>query len=379
MAGRGRPRKTVEIVQNDNSPILNPVAPDGTVFKEKDDEGGLIQNAPEHRPFNASQRERMESNYEADVLGIQKEPEPVKPIEQKKEAQPTGTEEVKVEEPLRPTIPVKPQEEPVRPAEARPVEPPVTPSVPQPQSEAESEKERAALRRMHEATQETAELRRQLKQALDMMAQIKSPSIEQARQPQPQPQLTPEQKLEMLQADPVGYMEKMEQEAITKAEQRVFGKLEERAKVSNQQQGINNFVSELDKRFRVANPDLNDPLFEPYIEKASQKLALTQEGSVLLVSRPDDFLKAVANNVRPIVESLKSRFTPGTQEKVTPAPGQPTQTQETRERIPASPVVRPSSAQAVHGGPTEEKEETPQDTVNNRRLQQKRIFGQVTA
>ena len=372
---KGVPRKPREIVEQDNSTITKPVAPDGMTFKEKDDEGGMIQNAPQSQPFNLRQRQNMEARFEKEVLGIEPEPPKPKVEEPVIETKPTETEPAKVEEePLRPTVPVKPVEEPVKPVVAKPQEetPPASP--PPATAVTESEEYKASVKRMHEATQEAAELRRLNKQLSDMITQFKSPPVPQAPQPQPEPQLTSEQKLEMLQADPVGYMEKIEQEAIRKAEERIFGKLEERTKVTAQQQQMNNFVTALDKRFREKHPDLNDPLYEPYIERASQQLALTQDGAVLLISKPDEFLDSVANSVRPTIESLKARFNPAPQATT---PGQPNPN-ETRERIPASPVVKPSSSQAVPAGPKEEKEETPQDYVNGRRQFQKKVFGQVS-
>jgi hypothetical protein len=174
-------------------------------------------------------------------------------------------------------------------------------------------------------------------------------------------------------------MDRIEREAIEKAKREVFGKLEEQSKVNVQRQQLNNFVAALDQRFREKHADLGDPVFAPYIEKASQQLALTQEGAVLLVTRPDDFLDSVAARVRPIVETLRTKFTPG-EVKPSPAPVQEQQvSQDKRERIPASPIVKPSSSLATPAGPKEETGLTPQDYINSRRQSQKKVFGQVAA
>jgi hypothetical protein len=233
---------------------------------------------------------------------------------------------------------------------------------------------------MNEAQRAEAELRRQNKQLLDTIAQFQRPTAPQPPAKETQPQLTPEQKLEMLQNDPVGYLDKLQQEAEERAEKRVFGKLSEQHKVNTQQQQVNNFVAALDKQFRVTYADLSDPLYEPYIKEASQQVALTQDGAVLLVTNPPEFLRVVADAVRPKIESLKTRFNPTA--PVTPTQAASAQTNDpniTRERISASPVVKPSSASVIPAGPTEEKGETPQEYSSSRRLNQKRIFGQVTA
>jgi hypothetical protein len=375
---KGVPRKTREIVEQDNRPIENPVAPESQQFTEKADDGGLIQNAPHHQAFNARQRENMEAKYEQEVLGVKKEEEPpiqTSPVEQAKE-------EVKEEEqaPLRPTVVVKEQqEEPVTPVVAKPQETPPVSTTPSTQV-TESEEYKSAVKRMHEATREAAETRKQLKQALDMMAQLKSSPGEQRppeRQPEPQ-QLTPEQKLEMLQSDPVGYMDRLEREAIEKAERAVFNKLEKVSKEGVQKQQIERFVSALDNRFREKYTDLGDPLFAPYIEKASQSFALTQEGAVTLVTDPEKFIDTVAERVRPVVENLRTRFTPGEVKPPLAPIQEQSVSQDKRERIPASPIVKPSSSLVKPAGPTEEAGQTPQEYADSRRLQQKRVFGHVT-
>jgi hypothetical protein len=381
---KGVPRKVREIVEQDNSPIVEPVASESKQFTEKTDDGGLIQNAQHHQAFNARQRENLEAKFEQEYLGVVPEEKFKDSGSQETSRETPLSAEGQIEDqPLRPTVVVKEQhEEPVRSAESKPSETvePVSPSS-KPQV-TESEEYKAAVKRMHEATREAAETRKQLKQALDMMAQIKGSTVspgspEQELQPQ---SLTAEKKLEMLQSDPIGYMDRMERDAIEKAEKAVFGKLEERSKESVQKQQLNNFVSALDQRFREKHKDLSDPLFAPYIEKASQNFALTQEGAVTLVTRPEEFIDYVASQVRPIVETLKSKFTPaddGAPKNIN-APEQQF-SQDKRERIPASPIVKPSSSLAVPAGPKEDAGQTPQDYASSRRLQQKRIFGQVTA
>jgi F0F1-type ATP synthase membrane subunit b/b' len=347
---------------------------------------GLVENAPEERPFfdrsdteNAYQQ-FLEEEAKSPVVESAEEDEGEKQVKEKElggvkpdiEAQPP-TESIKEE-----AVKIKAQVE----------EPPkIETKVPRFKdvSEAEVEMEKVEERRknhekkMHEATQEAAELKRQLKFIVDSLQ--KQPKATPPQEEMKAPSVLDLPREELAQAifeRPDEVIAELEKRVEERSVRRSVSTIENRVKEGTKQQTAKIFqdrLGEMDTYFAENYKELK-PL-EDIVGMVSAQMLTTPEGFQLLIKDSKKFVDKSVEKVRaalgkPALTKSEGDSANGGQPKKEEPPA--VVQGEKREKLIASPVVKPSL-----GGPPNQEEEEPEITPAQYIKERQKIFDQITS
>jgi cell pole-organizing protein PopZ len=342
-------------------------------------EESLVENTPEEKPF--FDRAGVEDGYQNYLDSLKEQDgEPVQQEAQKE----TPQDEVKQEVSAQPPV----QEEEVRQETSPPVQESkeVKPSsrfkdLTEAEAEVAKIEERRANheKKMHEATQEAAELKRQLKFIVETLQSSKTvpestPKVEEV--PKTILDLPREELAQAILERPDEVISALEERAEQRAVQKAIKTIEERVQEGTKVQTAKILKEKVDQtaiHFKEKYPELL-PL-QKVVGIYGDELMGTQEGYRLLMQDPVKFIDKAVENTRIALNSGKPILESGNggepKAEATEKPVPPVVVQgEKREKLIASPVVKPGV-----GGPSapvEEQEITPAQYIEERQ----KIFDQ---
>lgn len=386
MAGRGRPKnivaKTTELdVREGNLPNPNQLAenrPEERPFNDRTDiEAAYAQYREQSDKdvseiiFSQSQGDVEENPDEAEEKPTVQDSEPVKEkTAEEPQTEPTGETGVTAKEPL---VPESTGPQTARFKDVREAEEEVTKL---------DERYKNAEKKMHEATQEAAELKRQLKYMVDTLQQGNTPKKEEPPVKQVKRSVLdlPDEELSTAILErPKEILEELRKEAKEEAVKETIGIIEERVKQGTQQQSANMLkekLTEADRYFDEHYTDMKP--FEKLISTLATHALMTPDGYQMLLKDPKAYIDSTVEASKNLLGIASNKNQPAP----TNGSNQPTETTKTesqpvvqgekREKLIASPVVRP-----VSGAPTvsqEDKPMTPQDYIDQRRKIQDRSY-----
>jgi hypothetical protein len=219
-----------------------------------------------------------------------------------------------------------------------------------------------AERKMHEATQEAARYRKALEDRERILEMVKT---QPPPQPPPQPS-TPPFSREQIEAkfyeDPVGFVLGLVQNTSQKVRQETLSEFEQKLGMNLKEVEQRTVAADSQRYFDETYKDIKE--LEPFVD---------QEIRMVMTDRA--FVESVSNQYRTIPERMRAVIDHAVG-KVKERPivktlleGKP---QQTRERMPASPVTTPSSGSPVIA-PKAPETETPEQYMESRRKMQDKI------
>jgi len=367
----------------------------------------LVENRPEERPFN--DRSEVEANYVKYMEEAAKEPQDwlqkaELPEQQVEEAEPQGeeqtiqvqqsaqSEEGEVKAGERTESQPQPPQTPAQEGQREPLVPEAKPSVrfkDLQEAEAEvtktEERYKNAEKKMHEATQEAAELKRQMKYLIDTLQSGQ-------KQGETPPSTVQEKKKSVLEMGddelstailekPREILAQLRQEAKEEAVKEALSVVEERTKESVTKQTAITFKDRIeasDKYFEEKYPDMKR--HEKLIGILATHSLATPEGRKVIMRNPHEYVDNIVRAARDLLQTDQSQAQGGNGQTPPPQPppAQPEpQAQqvvqgERREKLVAAPVVKPTPG--FTPPKPEEKVMSPQEYVDMRRKIQDRAF-----
>lgn len=365
--------KPMEPVVDESGNATNPASPH------------LMENKPVQRAFNDRSKleEKIDEFYGLDEI--------------KKEAgQPSGDDSNPAHEGDKPPDTATSTEVEVNlNQEPKKEEPPSTPEAikdptPPPTGEKFKTKEDAekaakeAERKMHEATQEAARVKREKdqlesfnSQMIQILTAIQSGAVKKEEAPKEpeKPKLTKEEKVSLMLEDPDAY----EQLVIKEAEERVLKTLTDRGKqerirldTETRSRVQELFIKTGNQHFEDNYQDMK--VYEPYVSEEATKILQSPEGRELIATKgPVGLVDKAVENTKVRIEQIAKMLREKEAGLNPPAsPG------ETRTALPASPVVTPKGMMKSTPieTPPPTMEQVNKESINERRAwQQARGLG----